>query len=85
MFHYADSTDGEIVVPELHIKVIAFKRFNASKKLLLVENQTSLGVDLDGEEDTANTVYRCNRKVKIKIGFKYVCKSHSQLVLKVTA
>jgi hypothetical protein len=36
------------------MKVIALNGLNKVKKeLLLVENQTVIGVDLDGEEDTA--------------------------------
>jgi hypothetical protein len=44
MFHYADSTDGEIVVPGTSIKVIALNGLNASKRVLRLENLCSLVV-----------------------------------------
>jgi hypothetical protein len=91
MFHYnADSTDGEIVVPGTAIKVIALNGLNASKRVVAGRKSNFfIGVDLDGEEDTANTVYiDAIEKVKIKIGFKYgvqIAFPSEVTVLKVTA
>jgi hypothetical protein len=50
MFHYNDSTDGEIVVPGTSIKVIALNGLNASKRVIAARKSNMfIGCDLDGE------------------------------------
>jgi hypothetical protein len=51
---------------------------NASKELCAARKSNMfIGVDLDGEEDTANTVYLCTEKLKSKLVSNMVFKSHS--------
>jgi hypothetical protein len=74
MFHYnAESADGEIAVPGTNIKIIALNGLNTAKRVVAGRKSNFfIGVDLDGEEDNASTVYiDAIEKVKIKIGFKY--------------
>jgi hypothetical protein len=69
MFHYnADSTDGEIVVPT--IKVIALNGLSFKRVVAARKSNMFIGVDLDGEEEQILFI-SSNRKVKIKIGYKY--------------
>ena len=74
LFHYtADSTDGEIVVPGTAIKLIALNGLNGTNRIVAGRmSNFFVGVDLDGEEDNASTVYiDAIERVKMKIAFKY--------------
>lgn len=91
LFHYGvDSTDNEIVVPGTDIKIIALNGLNGSKSVVAgAKSNFYVGVDLDGEEDSANVVYLDTiEKVKMKVAFKYgaqIAFPTEVAILKVTA